>query len=72
MKGDPVTVLKSFSTGYKKVSKLRHTQSSFDTFVTSDHKFWVGDLNSISKNTLLSAGYVKHLDKQSKTVPKKC
>jgi IMP dehydrogenase/GMP reductase len=60
--GKPVKVLDAFCTGTKKVLKLRNNIFYKDTFVTPDHRFWVGDLNSNSKNTLNSKGYSKLLD----------
>lgn len=71
MNGKPVKVLNAFSTGNRKVSKLRNNIFYEDTYVTSDHNFWVGDLNSSSKESLESKGYRKLLDLQSKTLPKK-
>ena len=69
--GDPVKVINSFSTGIRKISKLKNNLFYEDTFVTPDHKFWVGDLNSSSDKTLASRGYSKLLDLESKTIPKK-
>lgn len=68
--GQSVNVTDAFSTGIRRVSKIRHTLSHKPTYATSDHKFWVGDLNSISETTLKNSGYVKQLDKQSKTIPR--
>lgn len=68
--GNPVKVKKSFSTGIRKVSKLRNSIFYEDTYVTSDHKYWVGDLNSTSKETIRSRGYSKLLNQKSKTIPK--
>lgn len=70
MNGKSVKVLNAFCTGSRKVSKLRINVFYEDTYVTPDHNFWVGDLNSISEKTLSKTGYRKHLDKQSKTSPK--
>lgn len=63
--GNPVNVKKSFCTGIKKVSKLRNSIFYSDTYVTPDHKYFVGDLNTNSITTIQSKGYVKLL--QSKT-----
>ena len=71
MEGNSVKVLNALCTGIKKVSKLRTNLFYEDTYVTPDHRFWIGDLNSISEKTLASCGYKKYLDKQSKTTPKK-
>lgn len=69
--GNPVEVLNAFSTGIRNVSKLKNNSFYDFTYVTPDHQFWVGDLNSVSKKTLSSRGFAKHLDKFSKTIPKK-
>jgi inosine-5'-monophosphate dehydrogenase len=69
--GMPVKVKKSFCTGIRKVSKLRNSIFYQDTFVTPDHKFWVGDLNTSSRKTLASRGYAYLLNQKSKTIPKK-
>ncbi|MBU1112191.1 MAG: IMP dehydrogenase, partial [Nanoarchaeota archaeon] len=68
--GNPVKVIKSFSTGIKKVIKLRNSIFYEDTFVTPEHKFWIGDLNTSSIKTLQSRGYAKLLGLKSKTIPK--
>ena len=68
--GNIVKVINAFSTGIRKISKLKNNIFYEDTYVTSDHKFWIGDLNSSSHNTLSSRGYSKLLDVKSKTVPK--
>lgn len=68
--GKPIKVLDAFSTGIRKVSKLKNNIFYEDTYVTSDHNFWVGDLNSTSKATISNRGYSKLLDQKSKTIPK--
>jgi len=68
--GNPKTVLKSFSTGIKKVSKLRNSIFYKDTFVTKDHNYFINDLNSVSKQTIINQKYVNILTEQSKTIPK--
>ena len=68
--GDIVKVIKAFSTGIKEVVKIRNSVHYEDTYVTPDHKFWIGDLNTSSKKTLQSRGYAELLDQQSKTIPK--
>lgn len=70
MDGNPKTVIKSFSTGKRKVSKLRNSISYKHTYLTSDHRYFIGDLSSVSKSTVESQGYVKILKQQSKTIPK--
>jgi IMP dehydrogenase/GMP reductase len=69
--GKSVKVLDAFSTGIRKVSKLRNNCFYQETYVTPDHKFWIGDLSSNSKFTISSKGYAKILDKKSKTIPRK-
>jgi len=64
--GKPRTVLNAFSTGIKKVYKLRNSISCGDTFVTADHKYLVGDLSSISKRTVTNIRYAKALKKTTK------
>ncbi len=68
--GKPVNVKKSFCTGIRKVSKIRNSIFYQDTYVTSDHRYWVGDLNSTSIETIQSRGYSTLLELQSKTIPK--
>src|SRR3989344_5677616 len=68
--GKPVNVKKSFCTGIKKVWKIRNSIYYENTYVTPDHQFWIGDLNTVSFETLQSRGYVKLLELQSKTIPK--
>jgi len=68
--GMAVKIKKSFCTGIKKVIKLRSSIFHQSTYVTPDHKYWVGDLNSVSTETIHSRGYAKLLEVQSKTVPK--
>jgi IMP dehydrogenase/GMP reductase len=61
MNGHAVNVKAAFSTGVKKVSKIRHTLSHKNTYVTPDHRFYVGDLNSVTKQTIQNHGYAKLL-----------
>lgn len=68
--GVSVKVLNAFSTGTRKVSKLKNNSFYTDTYVTPDHQFWVGDLSSTSKNTLDSRGYARILKRQSNTIPR--
>lgn len=69
--GNSVKVIDAFSTGIRKVSKVRNNSFYKEGYVTSDHRFWIGDLSSASKETLASRGYSYLLDKKSKTTPKK-
>jgi IMP dehydrogenase/GMP reductase len=60
--GIPVAVTNVFSTGIKKVKKIKTNSFYKETFITDNHEIWVGDLNSISKSTLNGSGYAKILD----------
>lgn len=68
--GNPVTVKDAFCTGVRSVYKIRNSIFYEDTYVTPDHNYFVGDLNTTSIETLHSRGYVALLQVQSKTVPK--
>jgi IMP dehydrogenase/GMP reductase len=57
MNGAPVTVVKAWCTGTRDVLALRHTQSGKPTVVTPDHRYWVGDLSSMSAATVTGKGY---------------
>ena len=68
--GEPVNVKKAFCTGIKEVRKIRNSIFYEETHVTPEHRYWVGDLNTSSIETIQSRGYVRLLQKQSKTIPK--
>jgi len=68
--GKSVNVKNAFCTGVKLVHKIRSSIFYQPTFVTLNHSYWVGDLNTISIATLQSRGYAKLLEVQSKTIPK--
>jgi IMP dehydrogenase/GMP reductase len=68
--GISVKVLNVMNQGYKNVTRLKNNLSYKDTFVTKDHKFFIGDLSTSSPKSISSAGIAKLLDKQSKTIPK--
>ncbi len=68
--GKPVIVLRSFSTGIRRVHSIRSSIFYQETHVTPDHRYWVGDLNSTSISTIQSRGYAPLLEVQSKTIPK--
>ena len=59
--GRPVTVVKAWCTGVRTVLSLRHTQAGRPTLVTPDHRFWVGDLATMSPSTVAGKGYAKAL-----------
>ena len=67
MDGEPVTVLHAWCTGVREVIGVRHTASPIETLVTPDHAYWVGDLNTVSASTLAAAGYVRMLERPSRT-----
>ena len=59
--GQPVTVKRAFCTGVREVMSIRHTASSQPTVATPDHRFYVGDLSSVSAATVANHGYAKAL-----------
>jgi IMP dehydrogenase/GMP reductase len=61
MHGAPVTVVNAWCTGVREVLELRHTQSSRSTLVTPEHRYWMGDLSSMSPATVRSQGYAAAL-----------
>jgi len=61
MNGDPVDVVEAWCTGTREVMALRHTTGGRETLVTADHRFYVGDFETISPDTVKSAGYRKML-----------
>lgn len=60
--GNAVSVKNVVMTGVKKVVKIRHDLSHKDTFVTEDHKYWVGDSNTMSDLRWKEGDVVKKLD----------
>ncbi len=66
MHGQPVTVVKAWCTGVREVMAVRHVHSLNETRVTPDHRFWVGDLSSVSKAVVASRGYAKVLEKPTR------
>lgn len=68
--GKAVKVLNAFSTGIRKVVKVKTNHFYKPTLVTADHRYWVGDLSSTSKKTISRCGYSKLLDKKAKNIPK--
>jgi IMP dehydrogenase/GMP reductase len=69
--GKPRTVESCFSTGRRRVSRVRNSVWYDSTLVTADHKYFVGDLSTTSKETLATRGYAHILERQSKTTPKR-
>jgi len=63
--GKSRSVLNAFSTGVRKVVKVRNSIFYRDTYTTPDHKYFVGDLSTITK-TFQSEGYAKSLSKPTR------
>lgn len=59
--GKPTRVVKAWCTGIREVVGVRHVASGVETLVTSDHRFLVGDLSSVSAATALAVGYARVL-----------
>ena len=66
MHGAPVTVVKAWCTGVREVLAVRHAQSGRPTVVTPDHRYWLGDLSSMSAATVTSRGYASALAKPTR------
>jgi inosine-5'-monophosphate dehydrogenase len=66
MHGQPVTVLKAWCTGIREVMAVRHTASPRETFVTPDHRYFVGDLTTVSKKTVFKRGCVAVLNRATR------
>lgn len=64
--GKSVKVLNVINQGQKQVSKVRFNNWHSDCYITSDHKFWIGD----DSTTNGANGIAKSLDKLAKTIPK--
>ena len=61
MHGKPATVLKSWCTGRREVMAIRHVASGVETVATPDHRYFTGDLSSVSPGSLSSRGYARVL-----------
>ncbi|HEU5345538.1 MAG TPA: IMP dehydrogenase [Ktedonobacterales bacterium] len=66
MNGEPVTVLKAWQTGVRDVMAVRHTASYRESVVTPDHRFFVGDMSTVSPVALASRGYAALLEKPTR------
>jgi IMP dehydrogenase/GMP reductase len=62
MYGKPVNVKNVQMTGYKKTIRIRHNKFYKETTVTPNHRYWIGDLSSLSERTKSSRGYIKCLN----------
>jgi IMP dehydrogenase/GMP reductase len=67
MRGEPVTVVRAWCTGTRRVVANRHTTSYRETVVTPDHLYFIGDLATTSASSLRSRGYVALLEKSTRT-----
>jgi inosine-5'-monophosphate dehydrogenase len=63
MHGKPVTVVRSWCTGVREVVAVRHVGSPGESYVTPDHRYFVGDLSTVSRSTPAGSGYVGVLEK---------
>lgn len=66
MNGEPINVLKSFCTGIREVQKIKNNSFYEDTYVTPEHQFFIGDLNSSSITSFNSQGYKRVLNRPNK------
>ncbi len=61
MDGRPVTVVRAWCTGVREVIAVRHTGGLRETVVTPDHRYFVGDLDTVAPATVTSRGYANVL-----------
>ncbi|WP_245576136.1 IMP dehydrogenase [Deinococcus murrayi] len=66
MHGRPVTVVNAWCTGIREVIAVRHVHAPRETLVTPDHRYWVGDLSTVSAASLRSAGYARSLGRPTR------
>jgi IMP dehydrogenase len=66
MLGEPVPVLRAWCTGIREVMAIRHTATYRETLVTPDHRYFVGDLSTVSMATIAAQGYVALLERPTK------
>jgi IMP dehydrogenase/GMP reductase len=66
MHGEPVTVIRAWSTGVREVIASRHVGWYRETIVTPDHCHLVGDLSTTSLASVTSSGYAKTLERPTK------
>jgi len=69
--GKPVTVVNAWCTGVREVMQIRHTASFWGTLATPDHRYLVGDLTTVSAETVAARGYVNVLDRPTRQGPPK-
>ncbi|HEY8504887.1 MAG TPA: IMP dehydrogenase [Gemmataceae bacterium] len=66
MHGEPVRVVRAWCTGVREVMAVRHTASYRETYVTPDHRYYVGDLNTTALETVASKGFAAVLARPTK------
>ena len=71
MHGEAVTVQRAWCTGTREVVSVRHVAAPYATVATPDHRYWVGELTSVSEATLASKGYVATLERPTKRATSK-
>ena len=59
--GKPTEVLNLFYRGKKNIMTIKSNNSIHETCVTSDHRFWVGNLDNLSINTVKKGSVTKLL-----------
>jgi IMP dehydrogenase/GMP reductase len=68
--GNAVKVKNVMNKGIRPVVKIKNNLHYEYTYVTDDHKFFIGDLSTSSDKSVSSSGIAKLLDKKAKTKPK--
>lgn len=61
--GKSVKVLNNIYKGKRKVIEINNQNYNKNTIVTPDHKYWVGNLNDLSMNTIKKTSTTKLLDR---------
>ena len=64
--GKSVEVLDRIYKGKRKVIEIKNNNNEKNTCVTPDHKYWVGNLNDLSDNTIKKTSVTKLLDRNDK------
>jgi IMP dehydrogenase/GMP reductase len=63
MHGEPVDVRRAWCTGTREVMAVRHVAAPYETVATPDHRFWAGNLDTVSAVSLAAKGYVAMLER---------
>jgi IMP dehydrogenase len=66
MHGEAVSVRKAWCTGVRDVLSVRHVAAPYPTLATPDHRYWVGDLSTVSVATVAARGYVATVERPTK------